>query len=149
MSEIAPALQMFQTLIRQELPELATASADAKPDGYGHYTLLDIPCPSSSSRLCVLYRGDCFEISFSVAEARGPAEQQIIITDDLAGATAATIDFLRGIVTGRILVDVLGYRLLWFQPYCLAFFRDSSRRPRGRIVRTISWNGRDALWPPE
>jgi hypothetical protein len=143
MSDIAPVVQMFQSRIREKLPELADSTGAATPDGFGNFTLLDIPSPSSSSRVGVLYLGDCFEISFSVAEARGPAERQVIITDDLAGAVAAVVDFLRDIVTGRILVDVFRYRLLWFQPYHLAFFRESSRRPRRRIVRTLSWNGKD------
>jgi hypothetical protein len=134
---------MFLARIREELPELAASASTAAPDGFGNFMLLDIPCSASSSRLAVLYRGDCFEISFSIADTRGPAEHQVIISNDLAAATAATIDFLRGIITGRILVDVFRYRLLWFQPYYLAFFRESPRRPRGRIVRTISWSGKD------
>jgi len=143
MSDVAPVVQIFQSRMRDELPELAASAGTATPDGFGNFTLLNIPCPSGPSRLGVLYRGDCFEITFSVAEARGPAEQQVVIADDLAGAVTATIDFLRGIVTGRILVDVFRYRVLWFQPYHLAFFREPSRRPRGRIVRTLSWNGKD------
>ena len=143
MSDVAPVVQIFQSRMRDELPEFAASSGTVTPDGFGNLTLLDVPCPSSSSRLGVLYRGYCFEISFSVTEARGPAEQQVIITGDLAGSVAATIDFLRGIVTGRILIDVLRYRLLWFRPYYLAFFREGSRRRRGRIVRTLSWNGKE------
>jgi hypothetical protein len=143
MTDIGPVVQMFQTRLREQLPDLASSSGTARPDGFGNFTLLDVPCQSSSSRLGVLYRGDCFEISFSVADTRGPAEQQVMIGDDLARAVASSVDFVRDIVSGRVLVDVLRYRLLWFQPYHLAFFRESSRRPRGRIVRTLSWNGKD------
>jgi hypothetical protein len=141
MIDTAPVVQMFQTGIREELPELAASAGTATPDGFGNFTVLDAPCPSSPDRcrLGVLYRGDCFEIAFSVAEARGPAEQQILIASDLAGTVAATVDFLRGIVAGRILVDVLRHRLLWFRPYYLVFFREASHRPPGRAVQSIRW----------
>lgn len=143
MSDVATVAQMFQTRMREVLPDFAASAGTAMPDGFGNFTLLDVLCASNSSRLGVLYRGDCFEISISVADARGPAEQQVIIGDDLARAVAATVDFLRDIVAGRVLVDIVRYRLLWFQPYCLAFFRETSRRPRGRVVRTLSWSGKD------
>jgi hypothetical protein len=141
MSDIAPVIEMFQARIREELPELATSAGTATPDGFGNFTLLDVPCPSSPKRcrLGVLYRGDCFEIAFSVVEARGPAEHQVIITSDSAGAVTATIDFLRGVLSDRMLVDIFRYRILWFQPYHLAFFREASRHPRGRIVETLRW----------
>jgi hypothetical protein len=85
MSDIAPVVQMFQAWIREELPELAPPTGTATPDGFGNFTLLDIPCRWSSSRLGVLYRGDCFEISFSVAEARGPASGALCPRDSLNG----------------------------------------------------------------
>jgi hypothetical protein len=143
MSDVAPVVRMFQTRIREELPEFAAVTDTATPDGFGNFKLLDIPCPSNPSRLGVLYCGDCFEISFSVAETRGPAEKQIIITSDLSSAVTATIDFLQGIITGHILVDVIRYRLFWFQPYYLAFFREASRRPKGHIIQTLRWNDKN------
>jgi len=143
MIDLAPVVRMFQARLREELPELALSSGLPASDGSGNFTLLDIPCPSGPCRLGVLCRGDCFEISFSVPGTRGPAEQQVIIAGDMDGSVTDTIDFIRGIMEGRILVDVLRYRLPWFQPYYLAFFRESSRRPERRRVRTLSWNMKD------
>ena len=143
MSDVAPVVQMFQTRMREALPDLAASTGAAIPDGFGNFTLLDVPCPSSSSRLAVLYREYCFEISFSVADTRGPAERQVYISDDLARAVAATVDFLRDVVGSRVLVDVLQYRWLWFDPYYQVSFRESSHRPRGPILRTLSWSGKD------
>jgi hypothetical protein len=136
-----PAIQMFQTRIREELPEFGPSIGDPIPDAYGNHCLLDVPCPSSPGRcrLEVLFRGDCFQIAFSVAATGGAAEQVIIVDEDLSGSVAATIDFLRDIVTGRIVVDVLRYRFLWFRPYYRAFFRETSRRPPCCTVETLAW----------
>lgn len=141
MSDTAPAIEMFQTRLRQEFPQFATSITAAIPDDLGNFTLLDIPCPSNPDRcrLGVLYRGECFEIWFSVAETRGPAERQILIGRDLANSVSEAIGFLRSIVAGGILVDIFRYRWLWFQPYYLAFFREASRHPKCRIIQTLSW----------
>jgi hypothetical protein len=141
MNDNIPAIEMFQTRVRQELPELAASVGDPVPDGYGNFILLDVPCPSNPDRcrLGVLFCGECFEISFSVVETRGPAECQIHLGSDLASSVSETIRYLHGILTGGILVDVFRYRWFWFQPYYLAFFREASCRPRGNIVQTLSW----------
>lgn len=129
----------------EALPSLAVSLGAAIPDGFGNFWLMDIPSPSNAGRLGVLYRTDCIEVSFSVAETRGPAEQQILINDDddVAIAVADTVDFLRDIVADRVVVDVLRCRLLWFRPYYLPFFREALRHPRGCIVRTIRWSEPD------
>ena len=87
--------------------------------------MLDLPWPAAPKRcaLVALYSpGDCFDVSFTVAETRGPAERLILIDCNLSGVLSATVDFIRDILCGRIVVDVLRYRFLWFQPYHLAFF---------------------------
>jgi hypothetical protein len=141
MRDAATAVQMFQSRIKEELPEFRNMVVNVTPDGFGNFTVLDVPVPFSPSRcrLAVLYREDCFEVSFSVAEARGPAERQIIISGDLAGAVAATTEFLGAIVDGHVVVDLLRCRSLSLQPYYLAFFRDVSERPKGRVVETVRW----------
>jgi hypothetical protein len=140
-NDITPAIEMFQTRLRQKLPELATSVSEAIPDGLGNLTLLDVQCPLNPDRcrLGVLFCGECFEIWFSVAETRGPAERQILITSDLASSVAGTISFLHDIISGRILLDIFRYRWLWFKPYYLVFFRDSSARPARGVVQTLSW----------
>lgn len=142
MSDTTQVVQAFANRVREELPELTAALRGGNPDGYGNHVVLDLPWPHDPSRcrLGAFYSpDDCFEVSFSVAEARGPAERQMLVSGDSSGAVSATVDFLRDILTGRILVDVFRYRFLWFQPYYLAFFREASRRPRGRVVETLRW----------
>ncbi|MEO5916459.1 MAG: hypothetical protein ABIS50_19640 [Luteolibacter sp.] len=148
MSDSSQVVQAFESLVREKLPELTTGLRGGTPDGYGNHVVLDVPWPANPSRISLgaFYSpDDCFEISFSVSEARGPAERQILIGSDLSGAISATVDFLRDILSGRILVDVVRHRFLWFRPYHLAFFREASRRASGRIVETLCWtaNGKD------
>jgi hypothetical protein len=145
MNDTMCVIQTFETHVRKRLPELAAALRGA-PDVYGNFVILDSRWTLNSNRchLGVLYRpGDCFEISFSVAEARGPAERQILLGSDLPGAISAAADFLRDIVSGRVLVDVLRYRFLWFRPYYLAFFREASQRPRRHVVETLCWTAKE------
>jgi hypothetical protein len=142
MSETTQVVQAFEARVREQLPELVAGLRGGAPDGYGNYVVLDFPWPANPKRcaLGAFYSpGDYFEVSFSVAEARGPAERQILVVGDLSGSISATVNFLRDVLSGRILVDVLRYRFLWFHPYHLAFFREASRSPRGRIVETLRW----------
>src|SRR5438093_8875821 len=116
MSDTAQIVQAFESRVREQLPELTTALCGGAPDGYGNHVVLDSPWPRNPGRcrLGAFYSpGDCFEVSFSVAEARGPAERQILVGSDSAGAVTATVDFLRDILSDRILVDVFRHRLLW------------------------------------
>jgi len=137
----APAVvAMFQQAVRDQLPELATGLGEVREDSFGNYTVLQAPWPANGNRcgLEVTYRGDCFEVAFFVAEARGPAEQQIIAGDS-GTVVKATIDFLEQVVRGGIVVDVLQYYRLSSEPYYLAFFREFSRAPGARTVDTIRW----------
>jgi hypothetical protein len=140
MTSVSLILETFQSRIRQELPQLMTWPGKAEPDGFGNYIVLDAPWPSKPDRcrLEVLFRGDCFQVAFYVAETRGPAEQ-VIISDDPDAVVSATIEFRDSLVAGRILVDVSRSRFLWFAPYYLVSFRQESQRPGRRVVETISW----------
>jgi hypothetical protein len=131
----------FQKAVQEELPELAPNLGNVTEDRFGNYTVLLARWPENRNRcsLQVVYREDCFEISFFLPEARGPAEQQIIAEDPVT-AIGATIEFLQHFITGQIVVDVLQYhRLFSSEPYYLAFFREALRPPAARTFETIQW----------
>jgi len=140
MNSIPSIVNRFQEAVRTVLPELADSVDRVVGDHSGNCRALTAPWPSNPNRcgLEVTYRGDCFEIAFFVAEARGPAEQQII-AEDPAGLVNATIDFLRRVVRGEQVVDVLEYHRLSGEPYYLAFFRAVSEPPPARSVDLIQW----------
>ena len=140
----ASIIELFQSRVRKEFPEFAASLVTEEPDGFGNFMLLDVPWPPNPKRcsLSVLYRGDCFEVAFSVAETRGPAECNISLYFAISpSAVEWTIDFLREIVSSRIFVDVFRYRFFWFQPFYLAFFREATKAPRRRVVETLCWSG--------
>ena len=144
MSEITLVIQLFENSIRRKLPQLSgfVRKPAPTPSQLGSSVeILSALCPTNPGRcsLSVIYRGDCLEISFWITGTRGPAERQFIINGDLLGAVEATVDYLREIVLGHILVDVVQYRVFWFRPYYLASFRQASRRPSRRTVETLSW----------
>ena len=143
MRDIPAVIKVFRKAICRELPKFAKFVVAAEPDEFSDHVILNVPWPRDPGRslLIVMYRGDCFEVSFSVAGTRGPAERQIIIDKDLAVAVTVTVGFLSEIVSGQVLVDVVQYRILWFQPYRQAFFRQASAsRPSRKVVETLRWN---------
>jgi len=146
MSDLAEVVHAFESRVRQRLPSLAEALRGGAPDGHGNNLLLEAPWPSDPKRgvLRVLYYpGDCFEISFSVTETRGPAELQIPLSlaPDLAGAAGAVVDYLGDFTSGHRVVQIHRYRFLWFQPYYLPFFGEQLPSRRGHIVETLRWAG--------
>jgi hypothetical protein len=143
MSGVTDVLRMFETQVRERVSQLAGGLCGATPDGHGNYLMLDLPWPANPARcrLGAFYSPrDCLEVSFAISETRGPAERQIHAGNDAANMVSQTVDFLRDIVSGRVVVDVTRYRWLWFQPYHLAFFRDSSSSAGRNVVETLRWS---------
>jgi hypothetical protein len=141
-SEITSIIKLFEDTIVRKLPQFWVSVINPAPSELGAYEEIFIapwPVDPNRCRLSVFYRVDCFEISFWVNETRGPAEAQILINGDLSGAVEATVDYLREIVLGHILVDVVQYRSFLFRRYYLAFFRAASRRASKRTVETLNW----------
>jgi len=60
-------------------------------------------------------------------------------TKSLLDVVEASVDYLRDIVAGLTVVDVVRYRYSWFCPYYLAFFRQASRAALKHTVETINW----------
>ena len=109
------------------------------------HELMSIPYPLNPlrCRLSACFRSDCFEISFSVAGTRGPAETQIVgrpngprtIVED-------AILFLDDFFSERIVVVIERYPSLWSRNCHLPFFRMLSERSNGRrVCEVLSWRG--------
>jgi hypothetical protein len=112
----AAILAEFAERMKAELPEYASHLAPL-PD-----TLQPSPCHEVIGipwlpdpvrcRLAAYFRGDCIEMSFSVAGARGPAEMQIVgdPPGDSRAMVEGAISFLRDFLSERVVVVVERYR---------------------------------------
>ena len=141
-------LEDFGERVRAELPDYAAylapvpASLPDRPD----HEAIGIPWPSDPARcrLSAFFRGDCFELSFSVVGTRGPAEMQIIgdPSGDPRTMVQGTVLFLQDFFAEHVVVVVERYRSLFFAPVYLPHFRRLSDRPVGRrVCEVISWRG--------
>ena len=139
-------LEDFAEQVRAKFPEysshLAPIPIELSKSPYHEAIGISWPSDAERCRLSAYFRGDCFEVSFSVAGTRGPAEAQIYgeSDDDPHTMVKNTVLFLEDFFSEQIVVAVERCRWLWFPPYYLPFFRSLSERPFGhRVSEVLSW----------
>ena len=139
-------VQRLAERVRSALPECAPFLRPV-PERFDaddpDHEVLRMPWPidANHAQLAVYFRGGCFEIAFSVAGTRGPAEMQIVDRQGSEAMIADTVQWLEQLFAERIIVVVEQFRVLWFASYRIPFFQPSTDRIRHRVKEALSWRG--------